>query len=97
MRTIIFEATADVVRRYASEHLAEPQIRSVGRLTAVQSVSLEELDEPAIREIAEAYNLPLRSVRDQPPFGRPRRSRRHRPNARRRTSLALSPGDGSRH
>lgn len=102
MKTVVFEATESVVRRYASDHLSHPRIRSAGRLTAVQSESLEEIDATAIREIAEAYNLPLVAVHERPPFpaseqpqsrsqsGPPRQHAR-----RARAPLALPPGKGN--
>ena len=86
MMTIIFETTRGLVEQYASEHLADPVIRTSGRMVAVQSPTLEELGEVAIRDLAEAYNLPLRGVEHRRPFasrmGPPQR--RARPGARRR-------------
>ena len=103
MKTVVFEATESVVRRYASDHLSHPRIRSAGRLTAVQSESLEEIDATAIREIAEAYNLPLVAVHERPPFPAPERPQSRsqsrsqsgppRQHARRaRAPLVLPPG-----
>lgn len=92
MMTIVFEAPRAHVDRYASEHLVDPVIRTAGRLTAVQSSSFDDLDELAVREIAEAYNLPLRSVLERPPFPRPKVSTppvRARGRAPRPSRLAL--------
>lgn len=94
MMTIVFEASRAQVDRYASEHLVDPVLRTAGRLTAVQSPSFDDLDELAVREIADAYNLPLRNVVERPPFPRPKVSaqpRRARGRAPRPSVLALPP------
>lgn len=68
MITAILEARLEDVERHARERLPGATIVSVGRLVALQHPELDAVGPEAIREIAAAYNLPLRAIRDRPPL-----------------------------